>query len=105
MSEAAKKPGGIGIPGILKGLAITARGLPAALWLYVGAALLIVAGGLITRFINQPINDQIMTWTASALPADWTSVRDAWRNAHLARLGASFAAELLLILAIFTHRG
>ena len=87
------------------GLAIAARGIPGALWLYVAAAVLIVIGGLITRFINQPINDQIMTWTADALPAGWETIRDNWRNAHLARLGASFAAELLLILAIFAHRG
>lgn len=86
-------------------LAISARGIPAALWLYVGAALLIAAGGLITRFINQPINDQIMAWSASALPAGWEIIRDSWRTAHLARLGASFAAEILLIFAIFAHRG
>lgn len=90
---------------LVVGLAISARGIPGALWLYVAAALLIVAGGLITRFVNQPINDQIMAWSATALPADWTSIRDVWRNAHLARLGATFAAELLLILAIFAHRG
>lgn len=87
------------------GLAIAARGMPTALWLYIAAAILIAIGGLITRFINQPMNDQIMAWTAAALPADWATVRDAWRSAHMMRLGASFAAEILLIFAIFAHRG
>lgn len=85
-------------------LAVLARSRPTVLWLYVAAALCIVVGGVITRFINQPINDQVMGWTAAALPADWASVRDSWWTWHLGRLAATVAAELLLIAAIFVDR-
>jgi len=80
------------------------RGLPQSLWLYIAAAVAMVAGGLITRFGNQPINAVIMTWGAVP-PEGWQMIRDTWWNWHLARLGAGIAAELLLIAAIFTHRG
>lgn len=43
-------------------LAWLARGMPQSLWLYIAAAVAMVAGGLITRFGNQPINAVIMAW-------------------------------------------
>ena len=79
------------------------RGLPQSLWLYIAAAVAMVAGGLITRFGNQPINAVIMAW--GAVPPDgWQMIRDTWWNWHLARLAAGIAGELLLITAIFAHR-
>jgi len=85
-------------------LAVLARSRPVALGLYIVAALCIVIGGAITRFANQPINDQVMGWTATALPADWTALRDNWWSWHLGRLGATLLAELALIAAIFVDR-
>ncbi|MDP1667883.1 DUF1772 domain-containing protein [Phaeovulum sp.] len=85
-------------------LAWLGRGIPQSFWLYIAAALAMVAGGLITRFGNQPINAVIMTW-GTVLPDGWQMIRDTWWNWHLARLGAGIAGELLLIAAIFTHRG
>lgn len=85
-------------------LAWLGRGMPQSFWLYISAAIAMVAGGLITRFGNQPLNAVIMAW--SALPPDgWQMIRETWWNWHLARLAAGFVAELLLIAAIFTHRG
>ena len=85
-------------------LAVSGRNRPVVLGLYVATALAIIAGGIITRFLNQPINDQIMGWTPAAIPADWASLRDSWWNWHLARLGATLVAELLLIAAVFADR-
>jgi uncharacterized membrane protein len=85
-------------------LAVLGRNRPAVLGLYLAAALAIVVGGIITRFFNQPINEQIMTWTSAAIPADWVSLRDTWWHWHLARLAATLGAELLLIAAVFTDR-
>ena len=85
-------------------LAILARSRPAALWLYLGAALLVIVGGAITRLANQPINEQVMAWTAASLPENWMALRDSWWTWHLARLAAGMAAQLLLIVAIFADR-
>lgn len=85
-------------------LAVLARSRPWALGLYVVAALLIVAGGLITRLLNQPINEQVMGWTAATLPANWTAVRDTWWTWHVVRLAATAAAQVVLIVAVFVDR-
>jgi uncharacterized membrane protein len=82
-------------------LGVLARNRPSVLSLYIAAGLAIVAGGLITRLFNQPINDQILGWTPDNFPADWAALRDAWWSWHLARLAATLAAELLLIMAVF----
>jgi hypothetical protein len=85
-------------------LAIVARDRPAVLGVYVAAIIAIAVGGLVTRFGNQPINEQVMGWTASSLPTDWAAIRDRWWSFHLIRLAASFVGELLLIGAIFADR-
>jgi hypothetical protein len=85
-------------------LAWLGRGTSQSLRLYIAAAVAMVAAALITRFGNQPINAVVMTW--GAVPPDgWQMIRDTWWNWHLARLAAGIAGELLLIAAIFTHRG
>ncbi|HQZ13539.1 MAG TPA: DUF1772 domain-containing protein [Devosia sp.] len=85
-------------------LAFFARTRPTVLWLYIGAALLIAVGGAITRLANQPINEQVMAWTAATMPANWTALRDSWWTWHLARLAATLGAQLLLIAAVFADR-
>ncbi|MGV8856578.1 MAG: DUF1772 domain-containing protein [Pseudomonas sp.] len=85
-------------------LAVFGRNRPAVLGLYIAVALAIVAGGVITRFLNQPINDQIMAWTPETMPKDWTTLRDSWWNWHLARLAATLCAELLLLAAVSIDR-
>jgi Domain of unknown function (DUF1772) len=86
-------------------LAVTARGETPAFWLYLAAIVALAIGGLVTRFGNQPINDQVMAWSAANIPADWTAIRDRWWSFHLLRLAASSVGELLLISAIFAQRG
>ena len=71
--------------------------------LFAAAAALIVVG-LVTRFLNQPINAVVMTWSASSPPADWTVLRDAWWRWHLVRLGLALMA-LSLIIAAALRRG
>lgn len=85
-------------------LAIGARRQPPILSLYVAVAGLVVAGGLITRFINQPINAQVMTWTAASLPAEWPELRQRWWTWHQVRLATTAVAQMLLIAAIFVDR-
>lgn len=85
-------------------LAVVGRTRPTVMGLYLATAVAIIAGGIITRFFNQPINDQIMAWTPAPLPHDWTTLRDSWWTWHLARLTATLGAELLLIAAVFADR-
>lgn len=85
-------------------LAVLGRNRPPVLGLYLPAALAIAVGGITTRVFNQPINDQIMTWTSATMPADWTVLLDSWWQWHLVRLAATLLAQLLLIAAVFTDR-
>ena len=85
-------------------LAVLARHRPTVLGLYLAAALAIIAGGIITRLVNQPINEQIMGWTPTAFPAGWAALRDSWWHWHLVRLAATLGAQLLLIAAVFADR-
>ena len=64
-----------------------------------------VVAAVVTRFGNQPINAQVITWTAQAPPANWMELRDWWWQWHTVRTVAMVAALSLLILATITDRG
>jgi len=68
--------------------------------LLVGTVVCFVATGLITRFLNQPINAIVMTWRTDAPPANWRDVRDDWWRWHLIRLFAALGGLSLLIAAM-----
>jgi uncharacterized membrane protein len=68
--------------------------------LLAGAAVCFVAAGLITRFLNQPINAIVITWHTDAPPANWAGVRDEWWRWHLLRLVAGLGGLTLLIVAM-----
>jgi uncharacterized membrane protein len=59
-------------------LAVLTKDDTRARYLLIAAVVCLVAAGLITRFANQPINSQVMTWSAQAPAANWTELRDAW---------------------------
>jgi hypothetical protein len=63
------------------------------------------SAALITRFGNQPINAEIMTWTADTIPVDWEALRDRWWERHVMRFAATVGGLLLLVAAIFHDRG
>jgi hypothetical protein len=60
-----------------------------------------VATGLVTRFLNQPINAIVMTWSTDSPPRDWAGLRDKWWRWHLKliRLAAGLVGLSLLIAA------
>ena len=89
---------------LVAGLAFAARHRPSLMWSYVIVALLVVSGGLITRYINQPINTQVMTWTVASLPSDWGNIRHRWWTWHQIRLSITFIAVLLLIVVVLLDR-
>ncbi|HXI67543.1 MAG TPA: DUF1772 domain-containing protein [Steroidobacteraceae bacterium] len=79
--------------------AVLARAERTHLTLLLVAAGLFIAAGLITRFLNQPINAVIMTWSVQAPPASWVQLRDAWWRWHILRFIAGLGGLCLLILA------
>jgi uncharacterized membrane protein len=91
---------------ILLTVALTwlARGKGVVFWLYLGVLLLMVAGGVVTRFFNQPINAQVMAWTADSLPTNWADLRTAWWNWHVVRTALSVLGITMLLAAIVVDR-
>ena len=53
-------------------------------------------------FGNNPLNQQVMTWTPQTLPANWHEIRDAWDGFHAA--SSAFAALALVALLLATLR-
>ena len=78
------------------GAAVMARQDPARVAMLAAASLGFLAAGLITRFINQPINAVVMTWSPATPPADWTRLRDSWWRWHVVRLLCGLSGLLLL---------
>jgi hypothetical protein len=72
--------------------------------LLVSAAACLIVAGLVTRFLNQPINAVVITWSALAPPPEWSELRDAWWRWHLVRLAFALAG-LSLIIAAALRRG
>ena len=79
--------------------AVFGRGDRARLCLLLAAVVCFVAIGLITRFLNQPINAIVMTWQAELPPSNWTALRDEWWRWHLIRLAVGLVGLSLLIVA------
>ena len=86
-------------------LAMATRPSPRARYLLLGATACMVVAAVVTRFGNQPINAQVITWTAQAPPANWMELRDWWWQWHTVRTVAMVAALSMLILATITDRG
>ncbi len=84
--------------------AFAARGEPLRMTMLLAAAAALIVVGLVTRFLNQPINEIVMTWNANSPPAEWTTLRDAWWRWHLVRLGLAILG-LSLIVGAALRRG
>jgi uncharacterized membrane protein len=73
-------------------------------YLSVTACLLIVIALLITLLVEVPIDNQIRTWRAETVPADWTTLRARWQAFHTARTFVSLASLSSLILAVLSTK-
>ena len=76
---------------------IAARGNRLRLGLLLATVVCFVAAGLVTRFLNQPINAIVMTWNSDVPPAGWEGLRDAWWRWHFLRLTAGVVGLCLLL--------
>jgi uncharacterized membrane protein len=67
-------------------------GRTAALWWLLAGFVLMVGALLVTLVVEVPIDNQIKTWTAATLPADWRSIQARWETFHTIRTFLSIAA-------------
>ena len=74
------------------------------LWLAGAAAMATLTAFLITRIINFPINDALMTWSAAAPPSNVRELWAPWEEAHTYRSIAGCAAFALQVLALSASR-
>lgn len=81
-------------------LAIQTKDDPRSRYLLVAAILCLVVAALVTRFGNQPINAQVVTWSAQSPPANWAQLRDAWWQWHVVRTMAGILGLSLTLLAV-----
>lgn len=72
--------------------------------LLIAAVICFVAVGLITRFLNQPINAIVKTWSSNSPPANWARLRDEWWRWHLIRLVTGLGG-LSMLIASMLKRG
>jgi hypothetical protein len=54
---------------------------------------------LISRFGNQPIQNDMMIWKVNSVPDDWTSCRDKWWTFHIMRTITELIALSLVTFA------
>ncbi|MGE5090175.1 MAG: anthrone oxygenase family protein [Candidatus Levyibacteriota bacterium] len=85
-------------------LAVAAKRSPRARYLLFASTAFMVVAAVVTRFGNQPINAQVITWTTQAPPPNWSELRDWWWQWHTVRTVAMVAALAMLILATITGR-
>jgi len=60
-------------------------------------AVFLIITGLITRFGNQVINAQVITWNSMDPPGNWKTVRDQWWIFHCYRTVMALAALGILL--------
>lgn len=72
--------------------AILQRGDKQAFFPLLIASLFFISCIIISRFGNQPINNEIMTWTSGTIPGNLAELRDKWWTFHIIRTIAELIA-------------
>ncbi len=69
-------------------------------WLVTLATAAMVAVAAMTRIVNFPINDAMMTWSAAAPPPNVRDLWAPWESVHTVRATLSVLAFILEVLAL-----
>ncbi len=85
-------------------LAVRSRGEPRVRALLVAAAVCLLVAALVTRFGNQPINAEVITWSAQSPPPNWTDLRDRWWSWHMVRTFAGILGLGFTLLSVLLSR-
>jgi Domain of unknown function (DUF1772) len=73
-------------------------------WLAQTAVLLLLVTVAISVSISVPINTEQLSWSVVTPPGDWSTVRDRWQLAHLARTTTAALAFVLLTTAAVVRK-
>jgi uncharacterized membrane protein len=84
--------------------AFLSRDNKTTMYVLIAAAICLIIAGIVTRFLNQPINSDVMLWTVQNPPADWMDIRDTWWTYHIIRLISGVAGLSLLIIGLLLDR-
>jgi uncharacterized membrane protein len=68
--------------------------------LLIVAAIFFIISGVITNMVNMPINRDVIHWSSSAPPDNWTAIRDRWWYWHKLRAATGTFGLVLLIVAV-----
>lgn len=75
-------------------------------WIPPAIAGLALFGTLVAYWVgNRPVNAKVATWTNATLPADWSSYRAQWENAHAVSALLSAVAFLALLVPVVWSAG
>jgi uncharacterized membrane protein len=69
-------------------------------WLAAAGCAAMIAAVALTRAVNFPINDALMTWRAAAPPSDARALWASWEHAHSVRAVLSLGAFVLQVFAL-----
>lgn len=69
-------------------------------YLYSISFLLMVITLIITVAIEVPIDNQIKSWTASTVPANWESLRQKWDTYHTMRTFTSIGSVVFFVCGL-----
>lgn len=67
-----------------------------------GFILFLTGGLLVSRYLNEPYYDQIMTWSPDNPAPNWQAARQRWFSLNLVRLTLSLLASLAYFTALIT---
>jgi uncharacterized membrane protein len=62
--------------------------------------LCIAAVFVLTRIVNVPINNELMTWQISTPPQNWLQIWMPWEQAHTVRTVISIVGFVCLLIAV-----
>ena len=85
---------------ILWTILLRARWRAVEFWLVSGAAMAMVCVFVLTRAVNVPINDQLMTWSIAAPPANLMGLWGPWEVVHSIRTVLAIAAFAVEVVAL-----
>jgi uncharacterized membrane protein len=72
----------------------------AEFWLVAGAAAGVLFCVLLTRLVNVPLNDQLVTWSVAFPPPNVHELWMPWEGAHAIRTVVALAAFVLSVVAL-----
>lgn len=73
-------------------------------WLALIGAVSIILMWAIWAILIQPINHQIVGWTVTNFPSNWSDIRYQWHFYHLIRLGIAAIGMIALTLSLLFDR-